>query len=142
MRLKLSTKAAVEEWLDAAKRQIGLQLWQITVADDAASDDAWADIEPHSTDTTAVIRIGAGFEAKAPEEQRLILTHELTHLFIHPLDQYASHLETQHGAIWWGTWYPGYNDHLEAATERIAKALAPRLPDFELKATPAKIERR
>ena len=142
MRLKLSTKAAVEEWLDAAKRQIGLQLWQITVADDAASDDAWADIEPHSTDTKALLRIGAGFELKAAEEQRLILTHELTHLFLHPLDQYASHLETQHGATWWGAWYPGYDDHLEAVTERIAKALAPRLPDLELKATPAKIERR
>jgi len=142
MRLRQTTKAAVQDWIDDAKRRIGLAEWQITVADDAASDDAWADIEPHSIDPKAVIRIGAGFEGKAPEEQVLILTHELAHLFLQPLDQYASHLETQHGSIWWNAWYPGYDDQLEAATERIAKALAPRMPDFKLGATPARIERR
>lgn len=142
MRLKATTKAAVEAWLPEAQTRLGLSAWQITVSDDAAADDAWADIEPHSIDAKALLRIGAGFELKGTAEQTLILTHELTHLFLHPLDQYASHLETQIGAIWYGAWYPGYDDHLEATTERLAKALARLMPDFGTLPGTGKIERR
>lgn len=128
MRLSASTKAGVEAWIADVLPRIGLTQWDITVSEDAAAEDAWADIEAHSIDPRATIRIGAGLEAQTPERQRLVLTHELVHLFLHPLDRYTASMESTHGSVWYGAWYPGYDDHHEQATERIARAIAPHLP--------------
>jgi hypothetical protein len=142
VRLRTSTRDAVTAWLAQAQPLIGLREWEITVADDAAADDAWADIEAHSVDPKATLRIGAEFERQTPERQRGILAHELAHLIVHPLDQYTSHLEDQHGQVWWSAWEPGWDDHIEQVTEKIARAIAPRLPDFTLGAGTQRIERR
>jgi hypothetical protein len=128
MRLSASTRAGVEAWIADVLPRLGLTQWEITVSEDAAAEDAWADIEVHSTDPRATIRIGAGLEGQTPERQRLVLTHEMVHVFLHPLDRYTASLETSQGAVWHGAWYPGYEDHLEQATERIARAIAPHLP--------------
>jgi hypothetical protein len=128
MKLSPSTRSAVEAWIADALPRLGLGQWEITVAEDAAAEDAWADIEPHSIDPRATMRIGAGLEGQTPERQRQVLTHELVHLFLHPLDRYTASIEGTHGSVWYGAWYPGYDDHLEQATERIAKSIAPHLP--------------
>ena len=46
VRPKPTTKAAVELWLKAATAIVGLSHWEIAVSEDAAPDDAWADITP------------------------------------------------------------------------------------------------
>jgi len=128
MKLNPSTRIAVAAWVADALPRIGLSQWEITVAEDAAAEDAWADVEPHAYDPRATMRIGSSFEAQTPERQRQILTHELVHLFLQPLDRYTASMEATHGSVWYGAWYPGYDDHLEQACERIAKSMAPHLP--------------
>jgi hypothetical protein len=128
MKLNPSTRIAVGNWVADALPRLGLGQWEITVAEEAAAEDAWADVEPHAYDPRATMRIGSGLEAQTPERQRLILTHELVHLFLQPLDRYTASMESTHGSVWYGAWYPGYDDHLEQATERIAKSIAPHLP--------------
>ena len=142
VRPKPTTKAAVEAWLDAATKIVGLGHWEITVSDDAAPDDAWADIDPHSLNPSATLRIGSGFDSQKPEKQRLILAHEISHLILTPLDRYIGHLEGQHGAVWWGAWEPGYNDHHEQTTEAIALAIAPLLPAYPMPMEKRPMERR
>ena len=142
VRPKPTTKAAVEAWLEAATKIVGLGHWQISVSEDAAPDDAWADIEPHSLNPSATLRIGAGFDSQTPQKQTLILAHEISHLILTPLDRYTAHLEGQHGAIWWGAWQPGYEDHHEQTTEAIALAIAPLLPAYPMPLGKAPIERR
>jgi hypothetical protein len=142
VRPKTATKAAVELWLKTATQIVGLAHWEITVSDDAAPDDAWADIDPHSLNPSATLRIGSGFDSQTPQKQTLILAHEISHLILAPLDRYISHLEGQHGGVWWGAWEPGYNDHHEQTTEAIARAIVPLLPAYPMPLGKAPIERR
>ena len=142
MRARESTKEMIESWLCAALPIVGLGHWKVTVSEEAAAEDAWADVEAHSVDPMATLRIGSGFDLQTPEKQRLILAHEMCHLFITPLDRYTGHLEEQHGRIWWAAWSPGYDDHTEQVTDAIAHAIAPRLPIYPLNSKTGTIERR
>ena len=130
MRLGTGTRATVQAWINKAAPIVGLAEWKITVAADAAAEDAWADIEPHSTDPRATLRIGSSFEEQSANRQREILTHELMHLHVHALDRYTSSLEESHGRIWYGGWYPGYEALIEQACERLAQVFAPQLPPY------------
>ncbi|MFM8279761.1 MAG: hypothetical protein ACKN9R_05395, partial [Candidatus Limnocylindrus sp.] len=84
--------AKVRAWIDSALVALNLLNWTVTLADDVADIDAWADIEPHQDAATATLRLSNDFWKKSKEEKRNILTHELLHLAFARQDQLVENL--------------------------------------------------
>lgn len=119
---------SVAAWVTQAQGVMGLAHWDVTLSRDNASEDAWADIEPHSQATNATLRLGREFFTLPPVRQRAYLTHELVHLGLCRVDQMVDTLEDANGAVWWSGFSPNFDNELERAVDWVANILAPRLP--------------
>jgi len=118
----------LEEWLTEAQANLGIADWRVTVVKDASDVDAWADIDPHSQNLTADLRVAHDFWRQEPEKQRLILTHELLHLVTCRTDRVVENLEEALGKVAWAVYEPQYTDATERMTEHLATVIAPYLP--------------
>ena len=122
----------LEEWLADAQANLGVTDWKVNVVKDASDVDAWADIDPHSQNLTADLRVAHDFWRQEPEKQRLILTHELLHLVTCRTDRVVENLEEALGKVAWAVYEPQYLDATERMTEHLATIIAPylTLPEF------------
>lgn len=122
----------LEEWLADAQANLGVTDWKVNVVKDASDVDAWADIDPHSQNLTADLRVAHDFWRQEPEKQRLILTHELLHLVTCRTDRVVENLEEALGKVAWAVYEPQYLDATERMTEHLANVIAPylTLPEF------------
>ena len=122
----------LEEWLADAQANLGVTDWKVNVVKDASDVDAWADIDPHSQNLTADLRVAHDFWRQEPEKQRLILTHELLHLVTCRTDRVVENLEEALGKVAWAVYEPQYLDATERMTEHLATIIAPYLtmPEF------------
>ena len=122
----------MEEWLADAQANLGVTDWKVNVVKDASDVDAWADIDPHSQNLTADLRVAHDFWRQEPEKQRLILTHELLHLVTCRTDRVVENLEEALGKVAWAVYEPQYLDATERMTEHLATIIAPYLtmPEF------------
>ena len=122
----------LEEWLADAQANLGVTDWKVNVVKDASDVDAWADIDPHSQNLTADLRVAHDFWRQEPEKQRLILTHELLHLVTCRTDRVVENLEEALGKVAWAVYEPQYTDATERMTEHLANVIAPylTLPEF------------
>lgn len=122
----------LEEWLADAQANLGVTDWKVNVVKDASDVDAWADIDPHSQNLTADLRVAHDFWRQEPEKQRLILTHELLHLVTCRTDRVVENLEEALGKVAWAVYEPQYLDATERMTEHLANVIAPYLtrPEF------------
>lgn len=122
----------LEEWLADAQANLGVTEWKVNVVKDASDVDAWADIDPHSQNLTADLRVAHDFWRQEPEKQRLILTHELLHLVTCRTDRVVENLEEALGKVAWAVYEPQYLDATERMTEHLATIIAPylTLPEF------------
>lgn len=122
----------LEEWLADAQANLGVTDWKVNVVKDASDVDAWADIDPHSQNLTADLRVAHDFWRQEPEKQRLILTHELLHLVTCRTDRVVENLEEALGKVAWAVYEPQYLDATERMTEHLATVIAPylTLPEF------------
>jgi hypothetical protein len=118
---------ALREWLDAALPALNLSHWVVNVAEDASDVDAWADIDPHTQNQTAELRVSHDFWRQSAEKQRQILTHELVHLLTCRHDQVVESLAEPLGKIAWAVFEPQHDDAAERAVEAIAQIIAPTL---------------
>lgn len=122
----------LEEWLTEAQANLAIADWKVIVVKDASDVDAWADIDPHSQNLTADLRVAHDFWRQEPEKQRLILTHELLHLVTCRTDRVVENLEEALGKVAWAVYEPQYTDATERMTEHLATVIAPylALPEF------------
>jgi len=125
---RMERHRAVEAWIADAIDILGLQAWEVTVLRDAADVTAHADIDPAPQRYTADLRISQDLFTQSAERQRLILTHELTHLIVARVDQVVENLEEPIGKISYAIFEPNFVDASERAVEHLAKILAPLLP--------------
>lgn len=118
---------ALRAWLDDALVALNLTHWTLTIAEDAADVDAWADIEAHQQNQTADLRVAHDFWKQTPEKQRVILTHELVHLITCRHDQVIESLAEPLGKIAWAVFEPQHDDAAERTVEALAQIIAPQL---------------
>lgn len=123
--------AKVRAWIDSALVALNLLNWTVTLADDVADIDAWADIEPHQDAATATLRLSNDFWKKSKEEKRNILTHELLHLAFARQDQLVENLAEPLGKLVWSVFEPQYDNATERTVDHIARLIAPSLPPVE-----------
>lgn len=124
---RLDRYAALEAYVAACLPILNLGNWKVTILNDVAPEDRYADIEPNDQAQTANLRVGNLFWAQKPEEQRLTIVHELIHLHLCRLDQAVDRLEPVLGSAAWAPWAGVYEDAYERATDSIAEILAPHL---------------
>ena len=122
----------LEEWLIESQTLLYVGDWKVTIIKDASDVDAWADIDPHSQNLTADLRVAHDFWRQEPEKQRLILTHELLHLVTCRTDRVVENLEEALGKVAWAVYSPQYDDATERMTDHLAAVIAPSLslPEF------------
>jgi hypothetical protein len=113
--------------LDAAQ-QLGLTDWNITVSDEPASDDAYADTEAHQQSTNATIRFGHRFWKLNPDEKRVTIVHELLHLDTWRISNMVERLEEQIGRVSWAMFEPLWEDEWERTIDRNATRIAGQFP--------------
>jgi hypothetical protein len=123
---------ALDAWLLESQAALNVADWKINVVKDASDVDAWADIEPHSQNLTADLRVSHDFWRQEQEKQRLILTHELLHLVTCRTDRVFENLEEPIGKIAYALIEPNYTDQAERAVDHLASIIAPylSLPEF------------
>ena len=123
---------ALRGWVADAQVLLGVDSWELTIVEAASDVDAWADIDAHSQQPTAELRVSHDFWTQTPEKQRLILTHELLHLVLAHYARVTETLEDTLGKLAWATFQPQLEDAEERATEHLARLLAPylALPNF------------
>jgi hypothetical protein len=123
---------ALRGWVAEAQVQLGVESWEITIAEAASDVDAWADIDAHAQQPTADLRVSFDFWKQEPEKQRLILTHELLHLVLARYARVTETLEESLGKLAWAVLEPQLEDAEERATEHLARIVAPylSLPNF------------
>ena len=123
---------ALRGWVAEAQVQLGVESWEITIAEAASDVDAWADIDAQSQQPTADLRVSHDFWTQTPEKQRLILTHELLHLVLARYARVTETLEDSLGKLAWAVLEPQLEDAEERATEHLARIVAPylSLPNF------------
>lgn len=119
--------AALEAYVAACLPVLNLGNWKVTILNDVAPEDRYADIEPNDQAQTANLRVGNLFWAQKPHEQRLTIVHELIHLHLCRLDQTVDRLEPVLGSAAWAPWAAVYEDVYERATDAIAEILAPQV---------------
>ena len=124
--------AQLKVWITEAQTVLGLDHWEVTVVEAASDVDAWADIEAHSQQPTADLRVSFDFWKQTPEKQRLILTHELMHLVVARYARITENLEDALGSLAWAVIEPQLEDAEERAVEHMARIVAPylSLPNF------------
>jgi hypothetical protein len=123
---------ALRGWIADAQVHLGVDSWEVTVIEAASDVDAWADIDAHSQQPTADLRVSYDFWKQEPEKQRLILTHELLHLVLARYARVTETLEDSLGKLAWAVLEPQLEDAEERATEHLARIVAPylALPNF------------
>ena len=119
---------ALEAYVASCLPLLRLENWKITILNDVAPEDRYADIEPNDQAQTANLRVGNLFWAQKPDEQRLTIVHELVHLHLCRLDQAVDRLEPVLGSAAWAPWAGVYEDAYERATDAIADVLASQIP--------------
>jgi hypothetical protein len=111
---------------------MGLKDWTFKIDDRPADDDADADADAQIRciygQRRAVIRLCVGFDGYDAEKQRGILTHELIHPHIDPIDTVTRNMEPLIGRPAWTIFNGAMDDAIENATDAIAVVLAPFLP--------------
>lgn len=118
----------VTKWLEQVLPVFHLNHWTITVAQEPADSDAWADIEAHSQANEATLRISHGFWSLTRHKQRLVLTHEVSHILTWRLDESVEKLQKPLGDLAWSVFQSQYDDYAERTVESIATVIAPMLP--------------
>ena len=124
--------AVLKAWVTEAQSVMGLDHWEVTIAEAASDVDAWADIDAHAQQPTADLRVAFDFWKQEPEKQRLILTHELLHLVLARYARISENLEDSLGKLAWAVIEPQLEDGEERTVEHLARIIAPylSLPNF------------
>ena len=118
----------LEAYVRECAALMNLGAWKVSVMSDVAPEDRYADIEVHSQAATVTMRIGNLFWTQKPEDQRLTVCHELTHIHLAMSDHAVAALEDVLGSAAWTPWHSVYEDHQERGTDAIAELIAPLLP--------------
>lgn len=116
------------EWVAQALPILGLAHWRVRVSPAPASQDAWAEIEPHDQADDAELFVGWDLYKQTPERVREVLAHELIHLITCRADRTVESLEEPLGKLAWAAFESSYVDAAERAVDQIARLIAPLLP--------------
>lgn len=89
---------AVAEYVNRCARLMGLAHWELTVSKEAASEDAWADIEVSQNLYKATIRFSPELWKEKATEIRRVVAHELIHCHYAGVERLVETLEKPLGS--------------------------------------------
>lgn len=105
--------------------RIGLQDWNLKVTVDLDPDDDEKFAEVKLTESqTAHIKYHPDLIDQTPEEQRLIVVHELVHCHLSRVQQSAEAVEDHLGELVGGIWLTEWKRNLEYAVDALADVIA------------------
>jgi len=119
----------LEAYLTMLKREMGLGDWTLHEGERLAEDsDNYATIQAQWGAREATLRLCSGFEALAPDVQRRVLVHELSHLFTDRLVSWVR--------VWLEELSPAARrqaerllmEEWEFVTDAVERALSPWMP--------------
>ena len=116
------------EWVAEALPILGLAHWRVRVSPAPASQDAWAEIEPHDQSDDAELFVGWDLYKQSPDRVREVLAHELIHLITCRADRAVESLEEPLGKLSWAVFESCYVDAAERSVDHLARLIAPLLP--------------
>jgi hypothetical protein len=123
---------ALAKYLLAMQQVMRLDHWTVELSHVPSSEDAWADIAPHSQALRATLRISPDFWTQTPDKQRQILVHELLHLVTCRMDQVVMNIEESLGTAAFEPWSKCFDDEHERAVDKLAEIISEQfeLPHF------------
>lgn len=127
-------KKAVEDYITELQKLLRLSDWTITMSWDLNADEyAYATNDPLPDSKHATISISARFFTLSPKLQTQTLVHELIHCHLQSLTDLAENtvesLTTEPAA---GIFAIANSQCVEIATDALADAIAPLVPQFKL----------
>lgn len=123
--------------------QLELRDWTIRILHDPSAEGDDPDTMPMATvkclygRKMAEIKLCRGWEQRDPEEKRVTLVHELTHLHCDGMaDIVHTDLHSYLGDAVWNVVWAGFRRHLEHAVDAMAEALAKHMPVYPIQTAP------
>ena len=108
---------------------MGLTDWRLELHYDGTEPEIAAHVSCVTGRRIAHITLSGDFGTFAPEEQRHVVVHELLHIHLDPMGQYAHDtLPGLLGGPVFTAWITAYRTANENATDAIAAALSPLFP--------------
>lgn len=129
MTLTIEQLAYWQGYIDTMKPLLRLQDWNVTLTNDSPSgDDATAAIWTSNDYHTAKMYLCGTWEALASDEQRESIVHEFVHIHLCRLSMFTHKVSAQLGGQAQGLADEMHEHFLEAATDELARVIAPFLP--------------
>jgi hypothetical protein len=107
---------------------IGLTHWRIDLEPGDPDDDALASMRVISGQQRAMLKIGRGYTADTPEDQRSTMLHELIHVHLWPCDDVIEAVGPLLGTAAANLATSQHNLAVERATDSLAVAIAEHFP--------------
>jgi len=118
----------IRDYISAAKDTLGLSHWEVTVSEDPAPDDAWADVEVSTNLYQATIRLSPNFLKQKDTEIRRVVAHELIHLHQAGVERLVEALEKPLGSAAYEILSYTWDIESERAADSLSTVLAGVLP--------------
>ena len=112
--------------------QMTLKDWRISLLRDPCADDCNADVQSLYGKREARIRICLDFTEKSGDEQRRIITHELTHVHIDPTLDVLFRLQPHVGSVPYAMACAQQKETIEFGVDALSRLIAPAMPMCEL----------
>lgn len=119
---------AVKDYVQAAKDTLGLSHWEVTVSEDPAEDDSWADVEVSTNLYHATIRFSPALWKQKDTEIRRVVAHELIHLHQAGVERLVEALEKPLGSGAYEILSYTWDIESERAADSLSTVLAGVLP--------------
>lgn len=115
------------EYVDRLEKEMRLTNWTIWVQDVySEDDDVEAYVEIAREKEYVHLHVSESFFDLDPGDKRQVMTHEMVHLLIHPLDVHfclATNRMSDSDPFW--------REKLETTVDNIARRIAPHMPEWE-----------
>lgn len=122
---------ALQNYLNAVAPQLLLGDWELWLLRERCPDKAWAYVEIAQARDTAWVQVAYPeyFDGCTPEEQRLYITHELTHILVAQMERpVLAHLDRMDEGAGKTVLESERRLGMERTVHKIARIIAPTLP--------------
>lgn len=128
MALTIEQLAYWQGYIDTLKPIMRLNDWRITLDGEPCNDDADASTWMSKDYQSATMYLSATFDEQSVHDQRDTIAHELIHIHLTHMSQFADQIADQLGAQASGLAKEMSKHFLERATDELARVISPFLP--------------